>query len=318
MKKFLQTMLVLLIGILLGAAITFNTLGLVLGNVIYQEISNPKINANITGIINTSNDLSQINQFQEQYPNAQRVALFANNTQLVGTYINNNANKTVILIHGLYQNRSRCLAYVNIYQQQGFNILLIDLRGHGESEGIITWGKSEVSDIDAWCNYLRDTQGQKIIGIQGISLGGAFSLLHSGLSSKPADFYVEDSSYSDIKSLYYNHLHSLIQLPNNSNLLDILWFYSQVCMYWHTGATLSELSPLEAVKHTNVPILFLHGDADTLIPADNLNDLYNACSSPNKQIHLFKNSTHAQAITEAHDEYVQTITDFLKQNGFTY
>lgn len=309
-------MFILFVGIILGAAITFNTLGLVLGNVIYQEISNPKINANITGIVNTSQDLSQINQFQEQIPNAQRVALFANNTQLVGTYVNNNANKTIILIHGLYQNRSRSLAYVNIYRQQGFNILLIDLRGHGESEGIITWGKSEVSDIDAWCNYLRDTQGQKIIGIQGVSLGGAFSLLHSGLSPKPADFYVEDSSYSDIKSLYYNHLHSLIQLPNNSSLLDILWFYSQVCMYWHTGATLSELSSLEAVKHTQAPILFLHGDADTLIPVNNVDDLYNACTSAKKQEHIFKNSTHAQAITENHDEYVQTITDFLRQNGF--
>lgn len=309
-------MFILFVGIILGAAITFNTLGLVLGNVIYQEISNPKINANITGIVNTSNDLSQINQFQEQIPNAQRVALFANNTQLVGTYVNNNSNKTIILIHGLYQNRSRSLSYVNIYRQQGFNILLIDLRGHGESEGIITWGKSEVSDIDAWCNYLRDTQGQKIIGIQGVSLGGAFLLLHSGLSAHPADFYVEDSSYSDLKSLYYNHLHSLIQLPNNSSLLDILWFYSQVCMYWHTGATLGELSPLEAVKNTSAPILFLHGDADTLIPVSNVDDLYNACNSAKKQIHVFKNSTHAQAITENHDEYVQTIDDFLRQNGF--
>lgn len=316
MKKFLHTMFILFVGILVGAAITFNTLGLVLGNVIYQELSNPKINANITGIVNISQDLSQINQFQAQVPNAERVSISTNNVQLAGTYVNNNANKTVMLIHGLYQNRSRCIGYVDIYQRLGFNVLLIDLRGHGESEGTITWGKSEVSDIDAWLSYLRDSRKQKIIGIQGISLGGAFSLLHSGLSSSPADFYVEDSSYSDIKSLYYNHLHNLIQLPNNSRLLDILWAYSQICMYWHTGATLSELSPLEAVKHTKAPILFLHGDADTLIPANNLKDLYNACASPAKQMHMFKNSAHAQAITDSHDEYVQTIKDFLRQNNF--
>ena len=40
-----------------------------------------------------------------------------------------------------------CLNYVNIYKQLGFNVLLIDLRGHGESDGIITWGQTEIRDM---------------------------------------------------------------------------------------------------------------------------------------------------------------------------
>lgn len=322
MKKFFRVLSIFLFGLLLGAALTFNTLGLIFGNILYMELSDPTLNINLTSIVNHSQNLTRINEFQAQNPNAQKVALYTpygdKNQELIGTFINNysNTKKTVILIHGLYQNRSMCLNYIDIYKKLGFNVLLIDLRGHGESDGIITWGQTEVRDIDMWCDYLRNTKHQELIGIHGISLGGAFSLLHSGLSSNPADFYIEDSSYSDLKNLYYNHLHNMIQLPNDSKILDILWIYSQICMYWHTGSTLDRLSPLKAVAHTQSPILFLHGDADTLIPPNTVTELYDNCHAT-KAIHIFHNVGHAQAITQAPDEYFDTVKAFLLDNHFT-
>ena len=322
MKKFLHSLFIFFIGLLIGAILTFNTLGLILGNILYMELSNPQLNINLTSIVNHSQDLTRINQYQQENPNAQKVALYTpygdSSRELVGTFINNNSKykKTIILIHGLYQNRSMCLNYVNIYKQLGFNVLLIDLRGHGESDGIITWGQTEIRDIDMWCDYLRNTKQQELIGIHGISLGGAFALLHSGLSVHPADFYIEDSSYSDLKGLYYNHLHSMIQLPNDSKILDILWIYSQVCMYWHTGSTLDKLAPLKAVAHSTSPTLFLHGSADTLIPPNTLQELYDNCRAT-KSMHMFKDSTHAQAISNCPNEYFNVIKDFLVNNYFT-
>lgn len=315
MKIFLSRFFVFLIGLLVGSIITFNTLGLILGNIIYQELSDPKLNINITGIVNHSQNLTHIHELEQNSPNAQKISLqSADNQTMTGTFINNNSDKTVILIHGLYQNRSMSIIYTDTYARLGFNVLLIDLRSHGESGGIITWGQTEIKDIDLWCDYLRHSQNQKSIGIHGVSLGGAFALLHSGLSAHSADFYVEDSSYSDLKSLYYNHLHNMIQLPTNSKMLDVLWAYSQICMYWHTRATLDDLSPRQAVEKATSPILFLHGDADTLIPPAALYDLYNNCQAP-KQIHIFKNSIHAQEIVDYPEEYNQTIRNFLQENN---
>ena len=315
MKIFLSRFFVFLIGLLVGSIITFNTLGLILGNIIYQELSDPKLNINITGIVNHSQDLTHIHELEQNSPNAQKISLqSADNQTMTGTFINNNSDKTVILIHGLYQNRSMSIIYTDTYARLGFNVLLIDLRSHGESGGIITWGQTEIKDIDLWCDYLRHSQNQKSIGIHGVSLGGAFALLHSGLSAHSADFYVEDRSYSDLKSLYYNHLHNMIQLPTNSKMLDVLWAYSQICMYWHTRATLDDLSPRQAVEKATSPILFLHGDADTLIPPAALYDLYNNCQAP-KQIHIFKNSIHAQEIVDYPEEYNQTIRNFLQENN---
>ncbi len=321
MNHLLRNILIFILGLLAGAAITFNTLGLILGNIIYNELSDPKLNINLTGVVNHSQELGPINELQRTYPEAQRVALYtpysSAGSQLAGTFIasgNGASQKTVIIIHGLYQNRSMAINYINIYRNLGFNVLLIDLRGHGESDGVITWGQTEIKDIDLWCDYLRSTKQQQLIGIHGISLGGAFSLLHSGLSSYPADFYVEDSSYSDLKSLYYNHLRSMIQLTNDSGMLDLIWMYSQVCMYWHTGATLDQLSPLEAVKKTKSPVLFLHNDTDTLIPPQTLPELYNACAAPGKEMYMFHDSVHAQAISDYPEEYANVVTGFLQKN----
>lgn len=315
MKNFFPKFFIFIIGLLIGSIITFNTLGLILGNIIYQELSDPKLNINITGIVNHSQDLTPIKELEQTLPNAQKITLpSADNQTMTATFINNNSNKTVILIHGLYQNRSMSIIYINTYTRLGFNVLLIDLRAHGESDGIITWGQTEIKDIDLWCDYLRHTKQQNIIGIHGVSLGGAFALLHSGISIHSADFYIEDSSYSDLKSLYYNHLHNMVQLPTNSKMLDILWAYSQICMYWHTGATLDDLSPQKAVQKAKAPILFLHGDADTLIPPATLYDLYNNCQAP-KEMHMFKNSIHAQGITDYPEEYNNVIYNFLQKNN---
>lgn len=321
MKKFLHVLIIFTAGLLVGAAVTVNTLGLMLGNIIYKELSDPRLNVNLTGVVNHSQELQRIKELEADYPNAQKVNLYApytdGDSRLTGTYISGGSNlkKTVIIVHGLYQNRSMSINYIDVYRKLGFNVLLIDLRGHGESDGVITWGQTEIKDIDLWCDYLRTKQQQEVIGIHGISLGGAFSLLHSGLSEHPADFYVEDSSYSDIKSLYYNHLHNMVQLPDSSGILDVLWAYSQVCMYWHTGATLDKLSPLEAVKQTKSPVLFLHNDTDALIPVSAAEELYAACASPHKEMHIFRNSAHAQAISDYPAEYDQAVRDFLQQNG---
>lgn len=318
MQKFISKLFIFFIGLLVGVIITFNTLGIILGNIIYQELSDPKLNINITGIVNHSQDLTRISELERTFPNVQKITLpttYDGGQTLTGTFIDNNNDKTVILIHGLYQNRSMSVDYISTYARLGFNVLLIDLRGHGESGGIITWGQTEIKDIDTWCDYLRNTQKQRIIGIHGVSLGGAFALLHSGFSLHHADFYVEDSSYGDLKSLYYNHLHNMIQLPANSKMLDILWTYSQICMYWHTGATLDDLSPQKAVQKDDAPILFLHCDGDTLIPPATVYDLYNKCHAP-KQMYMFKNTGHAQGITDYPEEYNQVIYDFLLNNKF--
>ena len=99
MKKFLHSLFIFFIGLLIGAILTFNTLGLILGNILYMELSNPQLNINLTSIVNHSQDLTRINQYQQENPNAQKVALYTpygdSSRELVGTFINNNSKMCI-------------------------------------------------------------------------------------------------------------------------------------------------------------------------------------------------------------------------------
>ena len=129
----------------------------------------------------------------------------ADGTKLRGTYIENSrsSDRTVILLHGLYQNRSMCIPYVDMYRDMGYNVLLIDQRGHGESGGShTTWGLRETDDLDAWTEWLRGKDGGVKIGMHGISLGAAMALIYSGTErGKNISFYVADSAYGGMMEL---------------------------------------------------------------------------------------------------------------------
>ena len=77
MKKFLHSLFIFFIGLLIGAILTFNTLGLILGNILYMELSNPQLNINLTSIVNHSQDLTRINQYQQENPNVVMVKVMA-------------------------------------------------------------------------------------------------------------------------------------------------------------------------------------------------------------------------------------------------
>ena len=118
----------------------------------------PRRGKKILGVTKQTADLSRIHR-REQKDGWQPVEIrSADGTKLRGTYIENSrsSDRTVILLHGLYQNRSMCIPYVDMYRDMGYNVLLIDQRGHGESGGShTTWGLRETDDLDAWTEWLR-------------------------------------------------------------------------------------------------------------------------------------------------------------------
>lgn len=142
MKRFLKRLLLFLVCL----AVILGGIGAYIGNMAYEEFYDAPWDQ-LLGIENHSRDVSTVRQWEKERGWEPVRVNGQDGTILRGTYIENrhDSHKTVILIHGLYQNRSMCLPYMEVYRRLGYNILLIDLRGHGESEGAHTeWasGKS--------------------------------------------------------------------------------------------------------------------------------------------------------------------------------
>lgn len=310
-RRFIKGLL-LIIAI---AAVLLAGAGLYIGNTAYEHFRTAAWDQ-VLGIENRTHNLRPIERAQARNDWEPVQVTAADGTVLKGTYIEDarRSHHTVILLHGLYQNRSMCLPYVSLYRNLGYNVLLIDQRGHGESGGGHTdWGLSEVDDIDAWVKLLQKKDPAAKIGLHGISLGAAMSLLYAGSSyGDKLAFCVADSSYGNILQLGREKIFDWAQDPLAIWGLDVLDPFFQAAMFYHTHKLLADIEPMQAMKHISVPLLILHGSADELVPVKTADDLYRQDRGKNKYIHIFKGSPHAAGIETHREEYERVLDSFLE------
>ena len=269
----------------------------------------------ILGIENHSREVERMRSLEERRGWEPVRVNAPDGTILRGTYIKDkhDSHYTVILLHGLYQNRSMCLPYVEMYRNVGYNVLLIDQRGHGGSEGEqTTWGLKEMDDMTMWCQWLHQKDPHMEIGLHGISLGAAMALLYAGSEwGKDIAFVVADSSYGNIVDLGRQKLWQASQDERAIWGYDMLDPFFQATMFFHTHKLLSSIEPANAVQYMSAPVLFIHGGEDTLVPVQTARDLFAKCASPDKHIYIFSQSPHAAGIETDHNEYMKVVEHFL-------
>ena len=95
---------------------------------------------------------------------------------LQGTIIRNHKTKWVVLVHGYMGCKKDLILAAKRFYDMGCSVLLIDLRGHGKSEGtVIGFGALDHLDIHAWCKYLTQQYHATDIALYGVSMGAAVS-----------------------------------------------------------------------------------------------------------------------------------------------
>ncbi|HEY3425310.1 MAG TPA: alpha/beta hydrolase [Negativicutes bacterium] len=234
---------------------------------------------------------------------------------LKGTYLPNptpSAN-TIIFVHGITANRLMGLRYAGMYLDDGYNVLIYDSRAHGESGGEgVTWGFYEKYDLDQWVDWVEQQNPQGIIGVHGVSMGAATALAHAELneSSKRVKFYIADSAYSDLEVLLAQHITAIAHL-HNSTWINIFLKYSSAMAYIQSRFRYDEASPIAAVKNVTTPVLYLHSQADMLVPFAMCQQLY-AATKGYREIHAFSSQGHARAILDRKMEYRHVVHDFMQ------
>ena len=85
---------------------------------------------------------------------------------------------------------------------------------------------------------------------------------------------------------------------------------ASVSMWRYTSVFLEDVDPLQAVSRSRLPILFIHGTADQLIPLSMMKDLYNASPSKDKAALTVQGATHAMNDAVG-DPYYRYVFQFL-------
>ena len=292
--------------------IAANAAGLFMGDIIYNEmcVRHSRLHANNTG------RWQQILENGKTSRNWQDIRMPSRfGYSLTGTFIPNpqTTDKTLIFLHGFSESRLAGLSYLNIYLNAGYNLLLVDSRAHGESGGLsVTWGVYEKHDVDQWVDWLRHRFPKGTIGMHGISMGAATALLHAGLneSNKRVAFYIADSAYSDLESLLADQMSQRLQLPGNIPP-QVLLPYANTVTYLRARFTFGAASPLRIVQQVTTPVLYIHGEADRLVPASMSQQLY-SMTKGQRQIQLFPRADHVSSIYTDRSRYRTVVQGFAR------
>jgi dipeptidyl aminopeptidase/acylaminoacyl peptidase len=171
----------------------------------------------------------------------------------------------VLLTHGLRQGKcdSNVLTAAGMLRRNGFNVLLIDLRNHGQSDvttGRAAFGAGEWQDVLGAWDWLVDQLGfpARRVGLYGVSMGAATTLIAFAQEPRAAAAFV-DSPFFDVRDLLADEL-ARNRLPRG--LADVSLFAGQLI----TGDRLRRHSPQEGIQRAaGRPLCLAHGTADQRI-----------------------------------------------------
>lgn len=186
------------------------------------------------------------------------------------------------------------------YLSKGINVFLPDHVASGESEGErCTFGYHEVRDCMKWLNYLLDNFGKDIkIILHGVSMGSATVMMMSSRDDLPENVkaVVADCGFTRAKALF-DHKLKAMGIPPKGLIEAVDVAHKRI-----QGCSFEALAPIESVKKMKLPILFVHGANDNLVPSFMAQELFEACASEFKDILIVEKADHAQSYMYGKDE----------------
>lgn len=199
--------------------------------------------------------------------------------KLVGRFYPGDPGKPVVLFfHGYRSTAERDSSGGSQFcRQKGYSMLLADQRCHGESEGrTITFGIRERQDCKRWAEEIVDRLGTDVkILLAGVSMGAATVLSAAELElPEQVKGIWADCGYASTAEVL-KHTARRWGWPE--------WPAYQLVRLGarlYGGFSVTESSAVEAVKHTELPILLVQGTEDTMVPCDMASEIQAACGGP--------------------------------------
>lgn len=223
-------------------------------------------------------------------------------------YEGDEGKPTAILCHGYNGSAYRdfCGGSALLFEKK-WNVLLIDERSHGMSEGrAITFGVKEKYDICDWVKYVSERKGRENgIYLFGISMGGASVLMASDMINHSlVKGIISDCPYSSPSDIIEK-----VMVDRKLRPKFLMPFVSLSAFIW-AGFNLHSESAAEAVEKTGIHVLIIHGLDDRFVPDYMSREIYEA-NKDKVRYETFPRAGHGLSFMVDNKRYRKIVDDFI-------
>lgn len=229
---------------------------------------------------------------------------------LRGSFLENfrETKRVVIIVHGYNLSHATSLQFIEMFFKEGFNVLIVDQRGHGRSQGkYATYGYYEKYDLNEWVKWIIKKIGEDaVIGLHGQSMGAATVLEYASIN-KHAKFIIADCPYSDAWQLIKHQFAELNHVP-----VFPIAFAADFRLRRKARFSLKDVSPINSIKDKDIPVMFVHGSKDNFVPTCMSEEMYKA-KQGYKKLLIIDGASHANAYSTNKELYEEEVKSFINE-----
>lgn len=226
--------------------------------------------------------------------------------KLKGEYFNFGYDRAALILAGRAETVLYCYYFAELFQKAGCNVIVVDPRACGLSEGkYTTAGMKEGEDAGLWIDYIHERYGIEKFFIHGICVGSAQAIYVAAAHQTYLKGIILEGPYS----AFYKVL--LMRTKNHGKptfpvCLQMAMLYKKLA-----GVNVFKNKPIEEIKKVEVPALFLCGREDKSNSPDDFELIYNACGSAKKKFVWFDHGAHSHLRIVNLEKYDSEVIDFI-------
>lgn len=228
--------------------------------------------------------------------------------KLYGQYIDLGFDKAVIIIPGRCESLMYSYYFAPPYEKAGYNILVIDIRCHGLSDGKYDYvGIGEDSDILKWATILKERYGNSSVWLHGICMGANTAVLAGADPQGVIDGVVLEGPYTSFRENYRQHL-----VVGKHPVWPLLGMVMNLIKK-HTGVDVDKANPIDFIDKLDLPVLILAGRNDVYSVPGETDRLFEKCSGKPKELVWFEKGSHSHLRIADEETYDKSITDWFRK-----